>query len=121
VNLDHREVHAFNLDYSEILHTSLDEVLCGKVEEHWDSYFFTKAEDWSSEIEWRWVLCGQDSEPEHVSIKHSLRAIILGVDFPQVYEPAVVVFGERYQVPIARIHWYNGRPSALPGPFEPDA
>jgi hypothetical protein len=119
VNSSRDEMLAFHLDHREILAGSLESVLRAKVDRHHRTYFFTKAEDWSSEIEWRWVLRGADSEPEYVSIRDSLKAIVLGEDFPSVYEPAIVPFGERYGVPIARMHWMNGRPQASPGPYEP--
>lgn len=118
-NLDDDEQPAFHLNYSEVLAGSLEEVLRTKVDRHHRTFFFTKAEDWSSEIEWRWVVCGTDSEPEYVSIQDSLRAIVLGQDLPSVYEPAIVPFGKRYGVPIARVHWRNGMPLVLPGPYEP--
>jgi len=113
------EVLAFNLNYGDIVDGSLDAVLQAKVERHHRAYFFTKAEDWSSEIEWRWVVCGTDSKPEDVPLGGSLRAIVLGADFPQVYEPAIVPFGERFSVPIARLCWRNGTPIVMPGPYSP--
>jgi hypothetical protein len=113
------DLPAFELDYRDVLESSLEEVLRAKIARHHRTYFFTKAEDWSSEIEWRWVACGSDNRPVYVSLRDSLRAIVLGVDFPHVYEPAVVPFGKRYGVPIARMHWRNGTPIVLPGPYEP--
>lgn len=120
VNQHYNDVDAFTLKYEDILEHSLDAVIQRKIEDHHWSYFFTKAEDWESELEWRWVHYGQDSLPEYISIERSLKAIVLGVDFPVVYEPAMIPFGQRYGVPIARITWRNGLPVIVPGPYDPN-
>jgi hypothetical protein len=111
---------AFNLDYGEILATSLEGVLDKKIEKHHRTYFFRKAEDWSNEIEWRWVLRGNDAKPVFVPIEDALAGIIIGSDWPSVYDPAIVPFGKKYRVHIARMMWHNGHPSVLPGPYDPD-
>lgn len=121
VNFHIDEVDAFNLSHKDILDSSLEETLDIKIKQHYKSYFFTKVEDWSNENEWRCVLRGNNSEPEYVSISNSICGIVIGGEFPNVYEPAISPFGEKYSVHISRILWRNGRPTILPGPYNPDA
>lgn len=105
---------AFNLNHEEIDNNTLNVVLDNKINEFYKTYFFTKSEDWSSENEWRCVFRGDNKEAEFVSIKESICGIVLGVDFPKVYESAIVPFSEEYSIPIARIQWPNGMPIVVP-------
>lgn len=119
VNYRHDDVDAFHLNYSLIRESSIEAVVNQKVEEFHRSYFFTKAEDWSNEIEWRWVLRGVDKEFEIVSIKNCLRAIILGSACPRVYDPTIAHLAEMLVLPVGRMDWYNGQPHVVSGPYNP--
>lgn len=57
--------------------------------EHLDYLFFTKNNEWESELEMRFLYFSERSENEYCSIKKSLTAIYLGVDFKMNYLPAV--------------------------------
>ncbi len=92
-----------------------------KVDTHYKKYFFTKAEDWSGENEWRCLFRGNDAKQEFISIKDSICGIVVGANFPKVYEPSISPFGKKFSVPISKIHWLNGKPSILPGPYDPNA
>ena len=113
-NFNPDQVHAFSLSHEEIQKNSLESVLNEKVKLHYKQYFFTKAEDWSSENEWRCILRGNDSEAEFIPIKDSICGIIVGNNFPNVYVPSITHFGKKYSVEVARIHWSNGVPIILP-------
>lgn len=115
------DYRAFDLDYEDLRSSTLEAVLQAQVDTFYRTFFFTKAEDWSSEIEWRWVLSGSNDEPVYVSLGSSLKAIVLGVDFPHEYDPAVVPFGKQFQVHIGRMHWRNGTPSVVQGTYDPSA
>jgi hypothetical protein len=107
---------AFNLQYADIRDGKLAGALQAKVAKHYRTYFLTKAKDWSSEIEWRWVIRGINAgpsviaEPEYVPIGQSLAGIVLGVDVPAVYDPAIRPLCEKYGVPLTRLSWPNGLP-----------
>lgn len=107
---------AYNFEHEEIQTNPLESVLSKKVEQYYKEYFFTKAKDWSNENEWRCVLKGKSTEPEFVSIKESICGIIVGTDFPKVYQPSISYFGEEFSIPIARIIWKNGQPHIVPEP-----
>jgi hypothetical protein len=113
------DFRAFNLAYEDVRSGTLEAVLQAQVDTFHRTFFFTKAEDWSSEFEWRWVLCGSTEGPVYVPLGTSLKAIVLGVDFPREYDPAVVPFGKQFQVPIGRMFWRNGTPSVVPGAYDP--
>lgn len=116
LNFDMNYVNAFQVDYDEIASTSLTAALNQKIEQYYKTYFFTKAEDWASEIEWRWVLRGNDVNPEYVSFASSILAIVLGVDFPQKQLPDIEYFALKFNIHLARIVWNNGQPGVLPCP-----
>jgi hypothetical protein len=104
------DVQAFNLAYSEIRRDTLESLVEAKIAAHYRTYFLTKVEDWASEVEWRWVLRGTVLGPEYAPIADALAGIVLGVDVPGVYEPAIWPLAEKYGAPIARISWSNGAP-----------
>jgi len=116
VSLHPDEVDAFNLSYEEIFDTSLDATIDSKIKKYYKNYYFSKVEDWSNENEWRCILRGNSTMPEYVSISDSICGIVLGGDFPSVYEPAITPFGVEFSVNIGRIAWRNGQPVILPGP-----
>lgn len=91
------------------------------MEKHHRAYFFTKSEDWSSEIEYRWVLRGADTKAELITIDDSLCGIVLGADYPKGSEAATIPFARRYGAHVARLAWRNGTPLIVPGPYSPDA
>ena len=49
-NFHEEQVHAFDLDYGEVLNSSLPVVLDSKIQKHHKHYFFTKAEDWANKM-----------------------------------------------------------------------
>lgn len=113
-NMHHDDWNAFHLDHEAIEKFSLEEILERKITQHYRTYFFHKAEDWSNEIEWRWVLRGQDQMPEFFDFRQAICAVILGVNFPQVYEPLMESFAKKYGIHIARLLWRNGCPIIVP-------
>jgi hypothetical protein len=118
VNYPQEQVYAFNLDYGEVLKSSLSAVLDSKIHRHHKNYFFTKAEDWANENEWRCLLRGESDDFEYLSIEKSICGIVLGSAFPKVYENAIKPFKERYSIEISRMNWNNGVPQALPCLYE---
>lgn len=115
------EIDAFHLNYEDIKKSSLEAVLDKKVNMHYKKYFFTKAEDWNGENEWRCLFRGRDVEAEFISIKESIRGIVVGANFQDVYEPSISPFGKEFSIPISKIHWLNGKPMIAPGPYDINA
>ncbi len=87
------DLEAFELDYSEIMKDSIEAVITRKLVRYNQTYFFQKALDWQQEQEYRWVLIGDENTPEHVYVDAfaSLRYIILGMEFADVYCPSLTL------------------------------
>ena len=73
--------------------------------------FFYKSEDWQSENEFRWILHCRDFANDHyISIPDSLKSIIVGPDFPKVYEPSLISICAEWKIPIGKLYWPDGCP-----------
>lgn len=109
----HNAFHALN--YSEIKHMGIKDF----VERHLTTYnkelFFEKLTDWKDECEYRWVLFSKESNQfEYVKFADSLVAIVLGIDFPPVYESILEIYSKKFNVHVVRMNWYNGVPTIHP-------
>ena len=47
------------------------------------SVYLKKSVDWQHEREFRWLLFNETAEPVFVSIRNSIKAVVLGWKFPQ--------------------------------------
>lgn len=67
-----------------------DDVVAYHLATHYGRLLFLKSKDWEGEREYRHVYWGRPETPDlDVPITESLRGIILGVEFPQVYLPTL--------------------------------
>lgn len=105
-----QQVMAFSFQKKEVLQHGFMRYLELQRERYYRVYFFTKAEDWSQEFEYRWVAIGSDDNPEYVSIDSSIAGVVVGVDFPEVYIPSVTPFCRDFGIDLVRIGWKNGTP-----------
>lgn len=71
-----------------------------------DYLFFSKHIDWQSEREKRLLFFSTSYKNEFVSIKKSLKRIILGIDFNNVYLPSIIKLSNG--VTIEKINFSNG-------------
>lgn len=109
------EIHAFELNFDEIRKKSLNSAIDKHIEQHHQRLYFSKASDWSGEIEYRWLFRGVDSSYEYVSIESSIKAVILGEDFELMkHERDLVDLCRPLNIDISRILWRNGKPELLP-------
>lgn len=89
-------------------------------EEHWKSIFFRKNEDWSSEREYRFVVRTSMPTAFEVPIADSLRAIVLGSEFPSTEASVIQYRLEQVglDVTLLGMKWpAGGTPAAFPWPF----
>jgi Protein of unknown function (DUF2971) len=107
-------LNAFGLDYDEILEASLEEVMVKKKISNYQQYYFTKAADWSAENEWRCVVSNCGKNNIHIPIEKSIEGIVLGSDFPKVYDVVAKEFSNQYSAELAQVHWKNREPIILP-------
>ncbi len=82
--------------------------------------FLSKHPDWESEAEFRWLIHNPENSPEYVSIEGAIKAVLVGSDFPQVYEHVVKELAKDLKISAGRIIWHNGTPFATFGSiYEP--
>jgi hypothetical protein len=70
-----------------------------------DAFFFRKDSDWKDESEWRYIIHKWDKGYEFVNIEKSLFAVILGVNFPQVYRPTIKKLCSELEVQLLHLFW----------------
>jgi hypothetical protein len=105
-----RYMDAFHLSGDQIIKDGLEATLLRHRDEFKDVFFFQKNKDWENENEFRWIIRGDSNEPIFVRIEDSLRAILLGAEFPDDRLGEVHQFCSEYRAYVARIFWLNGRP-----------
>lgn len=76
--------------------------------------FFRKSSDWEKELEFRWLVHSKTDAPEYVPINGALEEVLVGQDFPKVYEPSLIATCKELGVPAKRIRWTNGVPDERP-------
>lgn len=77
-------------------------------------FLFTKYENYKHEQEFRMVIHNssfQNKKSIDVEYGDSLKGIILGCRFKDVYLPSLNSVIDKYSIPIFQINWFNGRPS----------
>jgi hypothetical protein len=80
-----------------------------------DDFFFLKGDDFETEHEFRVVLFGgQEEEYAYIDFNAALVSVILGERFPDWQVPGAVEACRAAGVPLRRMRWEGGRPSASP-------
>jgi hypothetical protein len=119
-------VHSGEVEYDDeklfdLLPLSMDRILelkDSEIEKRVRDYFFTyfrevffrKSKDWENEYEYRWLIHSKNDAPEYVSIEGVLEEVLVGQDFPQIYEPSLTTICKELGIPAKRIRWVNGVP-----------
>jgi hypothetical protein len=87
-------------------------------ERHLDYLYFRKTKEWSSEREARLLYFSDSLEDEYCSIKNSLSAIYIGLDFNKCYLPSI--FSLSNQIPIYELRYNDDRilPLKIEKPFD---
>ena len=80
------------------------------VSEHYSFLFLRKHLDWETESEYRWLVYSHNKKDEFVSIDGAIKAVLVGSDFSEVYEPALAKLCESLRISAGRISWSNGNP-----------
>lgn len=105
---------AFHLNYDEICFKGLNIYLMEHLSKFYRELFFEKNIDWRDECEYRWVIIGNNSNEEYVSIRNAICGVIVGADFPTVYKVVIEKFCQEYKINAAKINWCNGEAHAEP-------
>jgi len=96
----------FRIDYAGI--DSVDR----HIREYYSSLLFEKGSDWQDESEYRIAYYSAENKGAsfEIGINESLCGIIVGVDFPSIYNCAVRELSERYRISADHIQWERGEP-----------
>jgi hypothetical protein len=107
--------NAFKVKYEDIKNKGLKESARNHLNTYYKELFFEKYHDWKDETEYRWVIFNSDNEGyETFYYQDALVCIILGADFPPVYETIIQNYCRKFKVRAARMFWTNGTPSVVP-------
>ena len=79
-----------------------------------DEIFLVKSKDWDNENEYRWLVHSRNDAPEYISIDGVLEEVLVGEEFPRVYDPSLSALCATLNVPPKRLHWFNGIPDERP-------
>jgi hypothetical protein len=79
---------------------------------HYEEEFLYKSTEWKSEHEFRWLINTVIDERVDVSIDRVIKAVIVGANFPKVYEPSLKVLCKELGIPAGRMSWNKGMPFA---------
>ena len=93
-----------------IAEVGLEPVLDDLVKRYSRELFFSKARDWATESEVRYVLRTRTEGVEYVSIEGTLRAVCIGSEVPPVYEPAIRALCDEFSLELLKLIWENGKP-----------
>jgi len=72
--------------------------------------FLSKYLDWKNESEYRWLIHNQTPASDYVSIEGALTSVLVGMDFPVAYEPALKDLCKKLIVSAGRVFWFMGAP-----------
>jgi len=103
---------SLSINGGEIEQTGIYEIAFMHLEANSESIFFKKHLDYKDENEFRVVVVPKDRNSTHghvVDISSSIKAIILGDSFPEIYLPTVRELSEITQVPFRKLHWEKGQ------------
>ena len=73
-----------------------------------------KSKDWDNQLEYRWLIHSRNDSPEYISIDGILEEVLVGEEFPRVYDPSLTALCAALNVTAKRIHWFNGMPDERP-------
>ncbi|MBT2727821.1 DUF2971 domain-containing protein [Bacillus sp. ISL-75] len=102
-------ISAFYLNYDDIKKDGIEECAKNHLNLYNNELFFSKTPDWKDEWEYRYVVfSNQQNEYENVKYEDALERIILGADFPRVYETLIVEYCKKYNISASKMFWNNG-------------
>jgi len=105
-------VKARKIECKNILHNSVEEALRMQVDANFHEYFFLKSMDYRDEHEYRLVVIADDGDSIGLPIESSLKAVIVGVDFPPEEFESVDALAQNCGSSVERwfLSWQEGRP-----------
>jgi hypothetical protein len=108
---DINSIAPYPINIDKIIAKGLEEGIREYFFEYYEHFFLTKSKDWETEYEYRWIIHGTSMSPEYISIENCIVGVIVGVDFPEVYEPSLIKLCKDLNIPVGRMVWRNGTPN----------
>lgn len=103
---------SLSIDGGDLDNSSVDEFVHNHIETSYEQIFFSKQPDYQDENEFRVVILAKGGEPSNgvlIDISLSLKVVVLGDAFPDVYLPTIYKLSEKTMVPFRKLHWENGQ------------
>jgi hypothetical protein len=72
--------------------------------------FLIKNPDWATETEYRYLVHSENSEFEDITIDGAIKEVLVGIDFPKIYEPSLIIYCKELGIQPRKIKWTNGVP-----------
>jgi hypothetical protein len=101
-------------DVEQVDEFGLDAVVARYIATNHRSLFFRKHPDWSSELEYRWVLRDGGALPVHVNISGCLTGIVLGDAFPSNRLTAVLELAGGHELQLSQVRFHNRQVLRVP-------
>ena len=116
-DVNYREFPLYETSYFHISGQSVSEVgvssfVAARIsKEYWTEYLLTKSRDYEKEQEYK--ICAILSEPKSLYIPAvpGLKAIVLGIRYPETFRPAAIEVGRKLSVPVFFMYWHSGEPN----------
>ena len=70
--------------------------------------FLVKHPDWRDEAEYRWILYTRRKSNLYIPIENSIKAILVGIDFPKHYEPRLIEYCKELKISVGKVEWDDG-------------
>jgi hypothetical protein len=108
-------VKARKIECRNILNHSVDEALGMQIDANFHEYFFLKSMDYRDEHEYRLVVIVDEGDSIGLPIESSLKAVIVGVDFPPKEYKCFDALAQNCSSSVERwfLSWQEGRPQLL--------
>jgi hypothetical protein len=106
-------IEASGVDLREVSERGHDDVLNEHLDRHVRELFFTKLEDWASEVEYRFLTRWEAAEELHVDVRPALKGVIAGHAVSREYAPSLEALCEPHEIGVFKITWQNGLPIPL--------
>jgi hypothetical protein len=99
------------LDFSDIKDLGKLTAIRKHYFDNYEYFFLSKHPDWRDETEYRWLVHNSGKKKdEFINIEGALVAVLVGVDFPKVYEIVLRELCKELNVSAGKMAWINGFP-----------
>lgn len=106
---------ASTVDLNAVSNLGVDLALEEHLERNFDELFFTKLQDWATEVEYRFIVRSSEPAELHVDIESSLDEVIAGENLAREYGPSLRALCDG-EIALTTVWWENGHPHLIQWP-----